>query len=477
MYLGLDLGTSGLKALLIDEQERIVAETSAPLTVTRPRDGWSEQLPTDWITAAETVLDELAGAADLSGVGGIGLSGHMHGATLLDASDEPLRPCILWNDTRSAAEAAEMDADPDWRRISGNIVFPGFTAPKVQWVRRHEPEIAERIAEVLLPKDYLRLWLTGDHVGEMSDASGTSWLDTGARDWSDTLLEKSGLSRDQMPSLVEGSAPSGEIRDVFASRWGLPRGTVVAGGGGDNAASGIGAGVVADGTAFLSLGTSGVLFAATDGYRPDAGSAVHTFCHALPGTWHQMGVILAATDALNWFARLVGRDAQGLTRDLGSLQAPGATTFLPYLGGERTPHNDASARGAFRGLDHATDTAAATRAVIEGVSFAFRDCRDALAATGTRIERALALGGGSRSDYWLSCLATALDIPLDVPQSGDFGAALGAARLGRMAATGDLSAPPPPISRTIEPVDSLSGAFDEAHERYQATYAALRDTR
>ena len=222
MYLGLDLGTSGLKALLIDEQERIVAETSAPLTVTRPRDGWSEQLPTDWITAAETVLDELAGAADLSGVGGIGLSGHMHGATLLDASDEPLRPCILWNDTRSAAEAAEMDADPDWRRISGNIVFPGFTAPKVQWVRRHEPEIAERIAEVLLPKDYLRLWLTGDHVGEMSDASGTSWLDTGARDWSDTLLEKSGLSRDQMPSLVEGSAPSGEIRDVFASRWGLP---------------------------------------------------------------------------------------------------------------------------------------------------------------------------------------------------------------------------------------------------------------
>ena len=220
-----------------------------------------------------------------------------------------------------------------------------------------------------------------------------------------------------------------------------------------------------------------MLFAATDGYRPDAGSAVHTFCHALPGTWHQMGVILAATDALNWFARLVGRDAQGLTRDLGSLQAPGATTFLPYLGGERTPHNDASARGAFRGLDHATDTAAATRAVIEGVSFAFRDCRDALAGTGTRIERALALGGGSRSDYWLSCLATALDIPLDVPQSGDFGAALGAARLGRMAATGDLSAPPPPISRTIEPVDSLSGAFDEAHERYQATYAALRDTR
>lgn len=477
MYLGLDLGTSGLKALLIDDAERVVGEATAPLTVTRPHDGWSEQLPSDWVTAAETVLDQLAQDHDLSGVRGIGLSGHMHGATLLDSSDQPLRPCILWNDTRSHEEAAEMDADPDWRRISGNIVFPGFTAPKLHWVRNNEPEVADRIAKILLPKDYLRLWLTGGHVGEMSDAAGTSWLDTGARDWSDALLEKSGLSRDNMPDLVEGSAVSGEIREVLASRWGLPRGTVVAGGGGDNAASGIGAGVVEDGTAFLSLGTSGVLFAANHGYRPDPETAVHTFCHSLPGTWHQMGVILAATDALNWFARLIGQDAAALTQNLGPLRAPGATTFLPYLGGERTPHNDAGARGVLTGLDHATDSASATRAVLEGVAFAFRDSRDALAATGTRIERALAIGGGSRSGYWLNCIATALGIPLDVPQAGEFGAALGAARLGRMAATGDLSAPPPPIARTVEPDLDLAGAFDAAHDRYKATYKALKDTR
>lgn len=477
MYLGLDLGTSGLKALIVDDDERVVAEASAPLTVTRPHDGWSEQVAADWIAAAETVLDKLAADHDLSGVGGIGLSGHMHGATLLDASDEVLRPCILWNDTRASREAAEMDADPDWRRISGNIVFPGFTAPKVHWVRANEPDIADRIAKVLLPKDYLRLWLTGEHVGEMSDAAGTSWLDTGARDWSDTLLGKSGLSREHMPRLVEGSEVSAEIRDVLSSRWGLPRGTVVAGGGGDNAASGIGAGVVEDGTAFLSLGTSGVLFAANDGYRPDPETAVHTFCHALPQTWHQMGVILAATDAVNWFARLVGKDAAALTAGLGDLQPPGETLFLPYLGGERTPHNDARARGVFAGLSHATDTAAATRAILEGVAFAFRDSRDALAATGTRIGRALAIGGGSRSDYWLKCIATALDIPLDVPKAGDFGAALGAARLGRMAATGDHAAPPPPVERTIEPQRDLTEAFDAAHDRYKATYAALKDIR
>jgi xylulokinase len=477
MYLGLDLGTSGLKALLVDEEEHVVFEATAPLAVTRPKNGWSEQLPSDWIAAAETVLDQLAAECDLSAVRGIGLSGQMHGATLLDSSDEVLRPCILWNDTRSAKEAAELDADPEWRRISGNIVFPGFTAPKVHWVRNNEPQVADRIAKVLLPKDYLRLWLTGSHVGEMSDAAGTSWLDTGRRDWSEDLLGKSGLSRDNVPELVEGSAVSGEIRDVFSSRWGLPRGTVIAGGGGDNAASGIGAGVVEDGTAFLSLGTSGVLFAANDGYRPDPETAVHTFCHSLPGRWHQMGVILAATDALNWFARLVGQDAAALTQGLGELRAPGGPTFLPYLGGERTPLNDAAARGVFTGLDHATDAEAATRAILEGVAFAVRDCRDALAATGTRIERALAIGGGSRSDYWLACIATALGIPLDVPAAGDFGAALGAARLGRMAATGDLSAPPPPISHSVEPNADLTAAFDDAHDRYKATYSALKDIR
>jgi len=468
MYLGLDLGTSGLKGILIDAAQQVVAEASAPLSVSRPHDGWSEQEPADWLAAAGRVFDALAADAGLGGVRGIGLSGQMHGATVLDASDAPLRPCILWNDTRSHAEAAGMDADPVWREITGNIVFPGFTAPKLEWMRRHEPELFDRAAKVLLPKDYLRLWLTGEHVSEMSDSAGTSWLDTASRDWSETLLERAGLSRDHMPRLVEGSQVSGTLRDALAARWGLPSGVVVAGGGGDNAASAIGVGVVRAGQGFVSLGTSGVLFAANEGYAPAPETAVHTFCHALPGTWHQMGVILSATDALNWYAGLVGADAAALTADLGPLRAPGHALFLPYLGGERTPLNDSDIRAAFLFLDHGTDRAAATRAVLEGVAFALRDCQEALAATGTRIETLLAVGGGSRSDYWLRVLATALDTVIDVPVAGDFGGAFGAARLAQMAATGGGAelAPPPPIARSVEPDAALTDAFAEGHARF-----------
>lgn len=475
MYIGLDLGTSGLKGILIDDSQTVRAEASAPLSVSRPQDGWSEQSPADWIAAAETVLDALS-AHGLGAVRGIGLSGHMHGATLLDSADEVLRPCILWNDTRSADEAAELDGDPMFRRITGNIVFPGFTAPKLQWVRQHEPRIWDRVAKVLLPKDYLRLWLTGEHVAEMSDAAGTSWFDTGARDWSEDLLAATGLSRAHMPRLVEGSAVSGRLRAALASRWGLPPGVVVAGGGGDNAASGVGVGVVRAGEAFVSLGTSGVLFAATDGYQPSPETAVHTFCHALPGTWHQMGVILAASDALNWYAGLVGDTAAHLTAGLGPLQAPTKTLFLPYLGGERTPLNDAAIRGAFIGLEHATDRAAATRAVLEGVTFAIRDSRDALAATGTKLDRLIAVGGGSRSDYWLSAIATTLNVPVQIPAAGDFGAAFGAARLGLMAATGAGAdvATLPPIARQIDPTPGLTAAFDAAHARFRAAQTAIK---
>ena len=475
MYLGLDLGTSGLKAILIDADQTVVAEASAPLSVGRPQDGWSEQAPDDWIRAAERVLGALAGQG-LDRVAAIGLSGQMHGAVLLDAADDVLRPCILWNDTRAAAEAAALDADPRFRAISGNIVFPGFTAPKLVWVARHEPAIFERVAKVLLPKDYLRLWLTGEHVAEMSDAAGTSWFDTGARDWSDELLAASGMSRAQMPRLVEGSEISALLRPEIADRFGLPQRIPVAGGGGDNAASGVGVGVVRAGQAFVSLGTSGVLFAANDGYRPDPATAVHTFCHALPGTWHQMGVILAATDALNWFGRMAGAPAEVLTADLGPLTAPGKTLFLPYLGGERTPLNDAAIRGAFIGLEHATDRDAATRAVLEGVTFAIRDCRDALAATGTRIDSLLAVGGGSRSHLWCQMIATALDTPLRLPVAGDYGGAFGAARLALMAATGAGAeiATEPAISAEIEPVSALSDAFDEGHARYAAAQAAIR---
>lgn len=474
MYIGLDLGTSGLKGVLIDDAQNVLAEATAPLMVKRPNEGWAEQSPADWVAAAEVVLDKLA-AYGLGSVQGIGLSGQMHGATLLDAADDVIRPCILWNDTRSAEEAAELDGDPMFRRISGNIVFPGFTAPKLLWVRKHEPENWKRIACVLLPKDYLRLWLSGEHVAEMSDAAGTSWLDTGLRDWSDDLLAATELSRDNMPRLVEGSDVSGTLRPALAARWGMPFGVVIAGGGGDNAASGVGVGVVRAGEAFISLGTSGVLFAANDGYQPSPETAVHSFCHALPNTWHQMGVILSATDALNWYAGLVGDTAEKLTTGLGPLQGPGKALFLPYLGGERTPLNNAAIRGAFLGLEHATDKAAATRAVLEGVTFAFRDCRDALAATGTTLDKLIAVGGGSRSDYWLEAIATALNVPVLLPQAGDFGGAFGAARLAIMAATGAGAeiASLPPIARQIDPIPSLTAAFDAGHARYRAAQSAI----
>jgi xylulokinase len=475
MYLGLDLGTSGLKGVLIDDTQQVLAEATAPLTVSRPRDGWSEQSPADWIAAVEIVLRALSDH-DLSAIRGIGLSGQMHGAVLLDAADDVLRPCILWNDTRAHFEAAALDADPQFRAITGNIVFPGFTAPKLSWVRQNEPAVFAKIARVLLPKDYLRLWLTGDHVTEMSDAAGTSWLDTGGRDWSDALLAATGLGREHMPRLVEGSDVSGFLRPELVARFGLSSDVIVAGGGSDNAAAGIGAGVVKGGQAFVSLGTSGVLFAANDGYHPDPATAVHTFCHAVPGVWHQMGVILAASDALTWYARLVGSEPADLTASLGPLQPPGRVRFLPYLGGERTPLNDSAIRGAFIGLEHATDRSAATRAVLEGVSFAIRDCRDALAKTGTKIDKLLALGGGSKSDYWLSVIATVLNTPVQVPVSGDFGGAFGAARLAIMAVNGAGAeiATMPPIARIIEPNKAIVEDFDAAHINFHAAQTAIR---
>ena len=478
MYIGIDLGTSGVKAVLMTSEQTVLAEGSAALTVSRPRDGWSEQDPKDWVAATILALDQLAAQQDLSSVRGIGLSGQMHGATVLDADDQVLRPCILWNDTRASSEARDLDQDPQFRDISGNIVFPGFTAPKIAWMRTHEPEVFDRIAKVLLPKDYLRLWLTGEHVSEMSDAAGTSWLATGARDWSDPLLAACGLDRSNMPRLVEGSDSSGQVRNEIALRWGMKAGKVcVAGGAGDNAATAIGTGVSRPGEAFVSLGTSGVLFAASDRYRPAPENAVHTFCHAVPETWHQMGVVLAAADALNWYSRLVGRSAADLTAELDKLETPGKTIFLPYLGGERTPLNSAVIRAGFIGLEHATDTNAATRAVLEGVGFALRDCHEMLKATGTDITSLIAVGGGSQSAYWLKTLATILNQPIQCPISGDFGAALGAARLGMMAAegVGGEIAQAPGIQTIIDPDTDLVPAFEAAYRRFKSAQSAIGD--
>ena len=481
MYLGIDIGTSSVKAVLVDDTQSVIAIATAELDVTRPQAGWSEQDPDDWINATETAIDGLRAQVDLSGVTGIGLSGHMHGATLLGSDDKPLRPCILWNDGRASAEAAELDGQEQFRALTGNIVFPGFTAPKLLWVQHHEAAVFSNTARVLLPKDYVRLWLSGEAVSDMSDAAGTSWLDVAARAWSPDLLAATNLDVGHMPRLVEGTDVSGRLKRQLASRWGIKGAPVIAGGGGDNAASAAGVGVVAPGTAFLSLGTSGVLFVSNDKFRPNAKSAVHAFCHAVPDTWHQMGVILSAAAALDWLSGITGKSAGELTNKLGAdLRRPSPVTFLPYLAGERTPHNDVDLRGSFTDIGLATSTEDLTQSVLEGVAYAFADCRDALAQAGTSLGAALAVGGGTRSDYWLKTIATVLNIPIHLPISGDFGAAFGAARLGMIAAT---SADPlsvltqPQISASVEPVSEMTTAFVDAGRHRSALTTAIRDAR
>lgn len=483
-YLGFDIGTSGVKAVLIDDNGRPLGEATAAMDVSRPQPAWSEQDPADWWRATLEAGDRLKAdhPAAMAAVRGLGLSGQMHGATLLDAEDRVLRPAILWNDGRSGAECAELEAElPNLRDIAGNIAMPGFTAPKIAWLRKHEPAVFDRIAKVLLPKDYVRLLLTGDYVSEMSDAAGTLWLDVKKRDWSEALLAVTGLTREHMPRLVEGTEISGELKAELAQRWGMSGRVVVAGGGGDNAASACGIGAIQPGEGFVSLGTSGVLFVSNAAFSPNTAGAVHAFCHAIPETWHQMGVILSATDSLNWLAGVTGREAAALAASAeAAFAGPGAEIFLPYLSGERTPHNDAGARGSFVGLSHLSDPARLAQAVMEGVTFAVRDCQRVLADAGTRIGRLLAVGGGSRSRLWLRLLATNLETEIALPEDGDFGGAFGAARLGLCAAEGADPAAVmtmPPIREVIAPEAALRSAYTDQYARYRALYPAIEEAR
>ncbi|WP_010139454.1 xylulokinase [Oceanicola sp. S124] len=483
-WLGIDIGTSGIKALLTDPGGRVLAEETVALGRAVPQPGWSEQDPAEWWQATLAAVDGLKARAPsaLADLRGIGLSGQMHGATLLDAAGEVLRPAILWNDGRAHQECAALEeAAPDLRVITGNIAMPGFTAPKLLWVARHEPGIFARIAKVLLPKDYLRYRLSGEFFSDMSDAAGTLWLDVAGRRWSDRLLEATGLTRDHMPALAEGSAPAGGLSGALRSRWGITGPVVIAGGGGDNAASACGIGAVTPGRGFVSLGTSGVLFVSNDGFRPNTEGAVHAFCHAVPGTWHQMGVILSAADSLTWLAGLTGRSAA----DLAALaeaetSAPDEEIFLPYLSGERTPHNDAGARGSFAGLSHLSDPARMTRAVMEGVAMALRDCQQALLAGGAQIGDLVAVGGGARSRLWLEIVATLLEQEISLPEAGDYGGAFGAARLARLAVTGEDPAEvcaPPPVAARIAPRGDLIDAYAAQHARFRALYPAIETAR
>ena len=482
MYLGMDVGTSGVKAVLVNETGAIVATTSCGLTLSHPAPLFSEQDPDAWVDAALTAVDGLAAAhpREVAAVRGIGLSGQMHGATLLGADGRPLRPAILWNDGRSYAECGELERlCPELHAISGNIAMPGFTAPKLLWVAHHEPEIFARLDKVLLPKAYVRYRLTGEMVEDMSDAAGTLWLDVGQRCWSETILKATGLGLHHMPRLVEGSQPSAVLSAALAQRWGMASGVVVAGGAGDCAASAIGLGAIAPGDAFLSLGTSGVLFRVTAEFAPAPASAVHAFCHALPGLWHQMGVMLSAAASLAWLARILAIPEAALLAPLGDVvERPSPVQFLPYLDGERTPHNDAAAAGAFVGLRSATGREDLVQAVLEGVAYAARDNLAVMSGSGPPITEVDLVGGGARSVLWAQIIADVLGIPVHRVEEGEVGAALGAARLGKLAATGadpaETCARPRRLA-SFTPRAAAVAAYDEAYPRWRKLYPALKE--
>lgn len=484
MFLGLDIGTSSVKAVLMDETGAIVEVSSQALEVSSPHALWREQSPEDWVTATIVAIDALKSKrpADVSRIKGIGLSGQMHGAVLLDSSGQVLRPAILWNDGRSGEECAILERDcPDLHAIAGNLAMPGFTAPKLVWVARHEPEIFAKVAHVLLPKAYVRYRLTGEMVEEMSDASGTLWLDVEKRDWSDTVLAATRMTRAQMPRLVEGSERAANLASAYCARWGMSEAPVFAGGAGDNAAAAVGLGAISPGDAFLSLGTSGVLFAVTERFAPNPASAVHAFCHAVPNTWHQMGVMLSAADSLAWGARVLGAPEKDLLAPLGeAVSAPSPVQFLPYLSGERTPLNDPLATGGFLGLTNNVTRNDLVQAILEGVAFASRANLAALSEAGTNLKAVDLVGGGSRSNVWAQILADTLQIPVTRVEQGEVGAALGAARLGQIAATGvkphEICHKPKPI-KTFTPRGDVVALYSDAYTRWNRLYPALKEAR
>ena len=482
MDLGIDIGTSEVKVVLVDDTHGIVGQAHSPVPISRPQALWSEQDPRDWWSATVATLAQLRASCprEYAAIRSLGLSGHMHGATLLDAQDRVLRPAILWNDGRSHRQCTELEQRaPHSRQITGNIAMPGFTAPKIMWVEEYEPAIFRQLARVLLPKDYVRLLLTGEAVSDMSDSAGTLWLDVAQRAWSDEMLAATHLERSHMPRLVEGSQASGTLLPSIAAQLGLPAGVVVAGGAGDNAASAAGIGVAAPGTAFLSLGTSGVYFVANAAFSPNPQRAVHAFCHAFPNTWHQMTVMLSAASGLRWLRTLTHADSEEqLVAEAQALPAGAKVPlFLPYLSGERTPHNNPHASGVFFGLTHDHTRSHLARAVLEGVAFAFLDGQQALLDGGAHIDNVTLVGGGSRSTVWAQVLADTLGRTLERRSGADVGAALGAARLGRLARGNEPVASvctAPPVTDSFAPDSRQTGLLAERHLQFQRLYAALK---
>ena len=479
MYLGIDIGTSGVKAVITDASQTVIDQASAALIVARPKPLWSEQDPASWWHAVDEAVRKLD-PKRRAAVRAIGLSGQMHGATCLDAADDIIRPAILWNDGRSGGSCDEMMTDmPDLTDIAGNLAMPGFTAPKLHWMRAHEPENFKRISKVLLPKDYVRLLMSGEYASDMSDSAGTLWMNVAKRDWSDEILALTGLSRAHMPKLYEGSDATGTLLPKIADKWGMSC-IPIAAGGGDNAAGAVGSGTIKPGEGFISLGTSGVVFLADESYQSNTDGAVHSFCHALPNLWHRMSVILSAASAVDFVARIARFETgSGLYEDTANARTPGqGPIFLPYLSGERTPHNDPNAKGAFFGMTHEDTPLTLAQSALEGVAFALADGVDVLRASGTPIETLSVIGGGSQSNWWGEIIASAIDMPLTYRTASAVGPAFGAARLARLCLGEDKIeeiCTPPAISHIIEPDADMRDLYAGRRETFTKLYKATKD--
>ncbi len=489
VYLGIDLGTSAVKALLTDMEQAVLATASLALATLRPHPDWSEQAPQDWwqaVCGAVAVLRQAAPEA-MARVAGVGLSGQMHGLVLLDAEDRVLRPAILWNDSRASAEATHLAlAHPALAAVAGAPHSTSFWPAKLLWLARHEPQTLARTRHMLLPKDYVRSRMTGRTQTDACDAGGTTMLDVARREWSAPILSVCNVARDVLPEVVEGDNAAALLAPSVAAEWGIQSDrVVVAGGGGDSATGAIGIGAIADGDAYISLGTSAQVFVTTDGYRPAVEAAVQSFPHALPGRWFQAGAVLNGASALAWATRLFGLDdpttllaeAEAL-QPQASQEGPGRLLFLPYLTGERCPHNDPHARGVLFGLTPASSRAEIVQAVLEGVAYSLADALACLTQAGTRIEEAAIVGGGARSAYWTRIIADVIGVPVIRYAGGEAGPAFGAARLARLAVTGEAAdrvcTKPPLLDRTV-PDAARHARHGLALARFRALYAALRD--
>ncbi|CCN69272.1 xylulokinase [Vibrio nigripulchritudo] len=480
MYIGIDLGTSSVKVILLDSNDNVIASQAETLEVSRPNEMWSEQDPNSWWESTVRALSILQQKQSLREVKAIGLSGQMHGATLLDSNGNVLRPAILWNDGRSIEECVELEElVPSSRTITGNIMMPGFTAPKLKWVQKHEPDVFAKIHKVLLPKDFIRLKLSDVYASDMSDSAGSMWLDVEKRDWNDELLSACGLTREHMPLLFEGCNITSSLKQELAERWGMECVPIVAGAG-DNAAGAVGGGIIEPGQAMLSLGTSGVYFAASDSFISNSEYALHSFCHALPKKWHVMSVILSAASCLEWVTQLTGKSSVGeMLRDIEkNSDSESQVIFLPYLAGERTPHNNPKAKGVFFGMTHETTKADLGLAVLEGVGFAFADGLDALPATMLEPREISLIGGGAKSPYWRQMLADILGKKIAYRLGGEVGPALGAARLARLGTEPDATTkgvcPVPALIELHKPNIDLYEKYREKRAIYQQLYKSTK---